>query len=304
MHVTIRQVDFIEYTSRHLAAAVPRAPSHAALMLADAIIQRRSRVGAGGDSDWPLRNGNAVAPRRRAPSNLVPSASDRRRSTSLSEPVACALVIAGVARTGRLLASELIDEGFNVSAMSFTPAPFTAGAHAVEGDITDVGAVRAAMSLVDAVVIAVESGTDPDASNSPHAVHLDGVEHVVAGVSRAGMQIVLITQAYDARPRVRELSRLIEWRKRGEQALRESSIAYTIVRPPSLTDETGGQRALRFEQGDGHRGQVSRADLARTCTQCLLTTASHCKTFGVYEDGRPATTDWEHALAALAMDQN
>jgi uncharacterized protein YbjT (DUF2867 family) len=201
-----------------------------------------------------------------------------------------------------LIASELVGEGFDVSAMSFDPSPLTAGAHSVGGDITDMRAVRAAMSLVDAVVIAVESGTDPYATNSPHAVHLDGVEHVVAGASRAGIQIILITQAYDARPRVGEMARLIEWRKRGEQALRESSIAYTIVRPSPLTDETGGQRALRFEQGAAHQGQVSRADLARTCAQCLLTTASHCKTFDVYEDVGTPTLDWEHALAALAMD--
>jgi uncharacterized protein YbjT (DUF2867 family) len=158
------------------------------------------------------------------------------------------------------------------------------------------------MSLVDAVVIAVESGTDPCATNSPHAVHLAGVEHVVAGASRAGVQIILITQVYDARPHVSEMARLIEWRKRGEQALRESSIAYTIVRPSPLTDETGGQRALSFEQGAAHQGQVSRADLARTCAQCLLTTASHCKTFDVYEGVGAPPLAWEHALAALATD--
>jgi NAD(P)H-binding len=207
-----------------------------------------------------------------------------------------------VARTGRLIASELVGEGFDVSAMSFAPSPSTAGAHTVEGDIADMGAVRAAMSLVDAVVIAVESGTNPDATNGPHAVHLDGVEHVLAGASRAGIQIILITQVYDARPQDGEMARLIEWRKRGEQALRESSIAYTIVRPSPLTDETGGQRALRFEQGAGYQGQVSRANLARTCAQCLLTTASHCKTFDVYEDVGAPTLDWGHALAALARD--
>jgi uncharacterized protein YbjT (DUF2867 family) len=189
-----------------------------------------------------------------------------------------------------------------VSTMSFAPSPLTAGAHAVGGDITDMGAVRAAMSLVDAVVIAVESGTDPAAPDSPHAIHLAGVEHVVAGASRAGVQIVLTTQVYDARPRARELARLIEWRKRGEQALRESSIAYTIVRSSSLTDDAGGQRALRLEQGEGHQGQLSRADLARTCTQCLLTTASHCKSFDVYQESGGPTLDWEQALAALTRD--
>ena len=255
----------------------------------------------GADATWPQRNGNAADPQRCAGSSPVLASLAGPGSVRPIEPLAYALVIAGVARTGRLIASELVGEGFDVSAMSFAPSPLTVGAHTVRGDITDMGAVRAAMSLVDAVVIAVESGTDPDATNSPHAVHLDGIEHVVAGASRAGIQIILITQVYDARPRASEMAHLIEWRKRGEQALRESSIAYTIVRPSSLTDETGG-RALRFEQGAGHQGQVSRADLARTCTRCLLTTASHCKTFDVYEDVGAPTVDWEHELAALTRD--
>jgi uncharacterized protein YbjT (DUF2867 family) len=250
----------------------------------------------------PFPNGGALGPRRRTRPDVVVSASGQRQSQRLLEPLASALVIAGVARTGRLIASDLAGEGFDVAAMSFAPSPNTAGAHAVGGDITDMGAVRAAMALVDAVVIAVESGTDPDAADSPHAVHLDGVEHVVAGASRAGVQIVLISQVYDARPRARDLARLIEWRKRGEQALRESSIAYTIVRPSSLTDDVGGRRALRFEQGESRQGQVSRADLARTCTQCLLTTASHCKSFDIYEEAGVPTLDWEQALAALARD--
>jgi uncharacterized protein YbjT (DUF2867 family) len=262
----------------------------------------RPLIGADADATWAQRNGNAAASQRRARPKLPLAAFERPGSAGPIEPLACALVIAGVARTGRLIASELVGEGFDVSAMSFTPNPLTAGAHTVGGDITDMGAVRTAMSLVDAVVIAVESSTDPDATNSPHAVHLDGVEHVVAGASRAGIQIILITQVYDARPRAEEMARLIEWRKRGEQALRESSIAYTIVRPSPLTDETGGRRALRFAQGASHDGHVSRADLARTCAQCLLTTASHCKTFDVYEDVGVPTVDWEHALAALARD--
>ena len=255
-------------------------------------------MSADADASSPERNGNAATRRRRGSNPVL----NGTRSTGLIEPLACALVIAGVAHTGRLLASELVGEGFDVSAMSFAPNPLTAGAHTVGGDITDMGAVRAAMSLVDAVVIAVESGINPDSANSPHAVHLNGVEHVVAGASRAGIQIILITKVYDARPRTVEMARLIEWRRRGEQALRESSIAYTIVRPSSLTDESGGQRALRFEQGTGHEGKVSRADLARTCAQCLLTTASHCKSFDIYEGVGDPRPDWEHAFATLAMD--
>jgi len=42
--------------------------------------------------------------------------------------------------------------------------------------------------------------------------------------------------------------KLLEYKARGENALRNSGLGYTIIRPGSLTEEPGGQKALVFDQ--------------------------------------------------------
>lgn len=43
--------------------------------------------------------------------------------------------------------------------------------------------------------------------------------------------------------------RVIAAKRRGERALRASGLGYTIVRPGALVEETGGYKALVFDQG-------------------------------------------------------
>jgi uncharacterized protein YbjT (DUF2867 family) len=51
-------------------------------------------------------------------------------------------------------------------------------------------------------------------------------------------------------------------KRRGEEALRQSGLGYTIVRPGPLLEEPGGYKALVFDQARG------RPDLVGTCSKC------------------------------------
>ena len=67
----------------------------------------------------------------------------------------------------------------------------------------------------------------------------------------------------------------------GENAVRASGLAYTVVRPGGLTDAPGG-RALRLAQGDRRRtGRLARADVARVCVDALLHPSTRDTTFEV-----------------------
>ena len=253
----------------------------------------------------PSQNGNG----HRAPQRPVEAESARRfvaptlgrNSYGDADPLAVALVIGGAGATAAIITAELMTEGFEVSTMDRQSTP-PAGAHAVGGDITDIDSVRAAMSTVDAVVIAIESTRAVGDLRTDAAVHLGGVQHVIAGAPRAGIQIVLVSQAGLADGLAHDDTTLAKWRMRGEQTLRESAMAYTIVNPAELTDEPG-RHALRFTQGQASDGQVSRIDVAHTCAQCLLTTASHCKTFAISEHRGPPVLDWVRSLSELVKDE-
>ena len=62
-----------------------------------------------------------------------------------------------------------------------------------------------------------------------------------------------------------QLGRQLSLKRRGEAALRNSGVGYTIVRPLQLEEEPGGYRALVFDQGnriEKVRGRLSLVSAA------------------------------------------
>jgi uncharacterized protein YbjT (DUF2867 family) len=209
------------------------------------------------------------------------------------------LVIGGNGRTGRHIVDRLRGDG------SRTVRVMSRGggddSDSVRGSITDRDSVAAAVAGVDAIVVVVESSEQPG-PNGPEAVHLHGVENVIA-TAPPDTRIVLITQIYITRPEAFERVRdLIVARGRGEQALRDSGRAYTIVRPSWLTDGPGGEAAIRFEQGDQGEGEIARADVAAVVVGALDSDAAAGKTFEIYNEPGAPPAGWDAAFAELAPD--
>jgi uncharacterized protein YbjT (DUF2867 family) len=209
------------------------------------------------------------------------------------------LVIGGRGRTGRQIVERLRADG------SRTARVMSRGggedADSVRGSITDRDAVAGAVDGTDAVVIVVES-SEQAGPNGPEAVHVGGVENVIA-TAPADARIVLVTQIYITRPEAFERVRdLILARGRGEQVLRASGRPHTIVRPSWLTDGPGGQAAIRFEQGDTGEGEIARADVAAVVVAALDSDAAAGKTFELYNEPGSPPTDWDAAFADLEAD--
>jgi uncharacterized protein YbjT (DUF2867 family) len=79
-----------------------------------------------------------------------------------------------------------------------------------------------------------------------------------------------------------------------DQALADSALEWTIVRPGGLTDEPGSGRVAIAEQL-GRSGSVPRADVALVLLECLTTPATVHRTFELLEGDVPV----RQALAAL-----
>lgn len=54
-----------------------------------------------------------------------------------------------------------------------------------------------------------------------------------------------------------ELGGLLTWKLAGEDVIRHSGLAFTIVRPVALTEEPAGAD-LEVQQGDNVKGKISR----------------------------------------------
>lgn len=79
--------------------------------------------------------------------------------------------------------------------------------------------------------------------------------------------------------------KLLDYKGRGEGVLRNSGLGYTIIRPGSLTEGPGGQKALVFDQGGGRISQnISCADVADVCLKGLHDPTARNKSFDVCQE--------------------
>jgi uncharacterized protein YbjT (DUF2867 family) len=208
------------------------------------------------------------------------------------------VVIGGTGRTGRHIVERLRAATQTVRVLTRRG---DGDADTVVGSITSPGDVRRVAADAGGVVIVVESAERPG-PNGPEAVHVHGVENVIAAVPPA-THIVLLTQIYITRPEAFEAVRdVIVARRRGEQVLRAGGRPYTIVRPSWLTDDAGGQQAVRFEQGDTGEGRIPRADVAAVVVAALGSANAIGKTFEIYGEPGAPPSDWDAAFGRLAAD--
>jgi uncharacterized protein YbjT (DUF2867 family) len=89
---------------------------------------------------------------------------------------------------------------------------------------------------------------------------------------------------------------------KGETALRNSGVPYTIVRPGGLVDEPGGKAAVEFQQGDKASGRIPRADVATVCIEALGRKSALGKTFEIVSGKGAWPNNWNKDFAALAAD--
>jgi len=188
----------------------------------------------------------------------------------------------------------------------------------VGGDTRKPHTLAPAVAGVRAV-ICVTGSRSPLGPNSPKHVDYEGVRNLVTAARAAGVEhFVLISSIGVTRPNLppdafgREfrnilhywfVRRMLVWKFKGEEAVRESGLTYTIVRPGGLTDEPGGRKALRFDQGDRITGRISRADLAEVCIQALQQPGARNVTFEVVEGEGPPPGDWTALFADLKPDK-
>lgn len=177
----------------------------------------------------------------------------------------------------------------------------------VEGDARRVDSAHEAVRGVDVVICALGARPGND-QNTPEQVDYEGVQNLVMAAAQAGVdRFVLVSSLAVTKPDhpLNQYGRILDWKLKGEDALRASGLTYTIVRPGGLNDEPGGQAGLQFDQGDRISGRISRADVAEVVIQALEHEAARNVTFEVIDgDGSAPTTPdrWDALFSTLKSD--
>ncbi len=122
-----------------------------------------------------------------------------------------------------------------------------------------------------------------------------------AGVTRPGRKDLNLEEEPPAVRMNDQLGGILTWKLEGENALRDSGLNYTIIRPCALTEKPG-DKALIWDQGDKIKGQVSRDAIAALCLQAMEKPEACNKTFEVKEEEQQGKTNWDTFFTNLQID--
>ncbi|MEY4357120.1 MAG: hypothetical protein RL469_446 [Pseudomonadota bacterium] len=222
------------------------------------------------------------------------------------------LVVGATGGTGREVVQQARAKGYKVRALvrDADKARTLLGSDVelVVGDVRTDGTFERAVKGVDYVVSALGSNSRNDPTNKPEAIDYGAVKSLAAAAAAAKVkQIVLVSSIGVTDPNAplnRMFDNILLWKFKGEEAVRGSGVAYTIVRPGGLTNDAGGQRRIKTTQGDprGAGGRIPRADVAAICVNALGRRDAERRTFEVVSDEAQGTVDWNTFFAGLTAD--
>jgi putative NADH-flavin reductase len=176
-------------------------------------------------------------------------------------------VLGATGKTGGQVIDLALSRGHSVTAFVRSPHKIErrhARLTVVKGDPLDVNALATALPGHDAVISAL--GAPPPGAFRPHTLVQQGAASVVAAMTRAGVDRIVLVSAAVLFPEKGLAFAFFRWMLThiardllaAENILRATSLAWTIARPPRLVrdgDETyssardslpGGGRAMSF----------------------------------------------------------
>jgi uncharacterized protein YbjT (DUF2867 family) len=220
------------------------------------------------------------------------------------------VVVAGATGgTGRALVRNLREQGYEVRAFvrDADKARVVLGDEIqyAEGDVREPATIDIALAGATYVISSIGSSRS-DPSNGPEAVDFGGVKNLADASAAAGIkQFVLVSSSgvtQEDHFLNKVMNNLLIWKFKGEQALRESGVPYTVVRPGGLVNKPGGSESLVFAQGDTTAGVISREDVALICIAALGDPGALSKTFETYSSEQTGKNDWVKMFGALSAD--
>lgn len=224
------------------------------------------------------------------------------------------LVIGATGRTGRAVVEQSVAAGYQVRALvrdeARARAAFGSQVTLVVGDVRTGEGISTAIDGVDFVISALGSNVRNDPSNTPELVDYGGVRRLAEAAAKAKVRHFVLVSSMGATHRDHPLnkmySNILIWKLKGEDALRSSGVAYTIVRPGGLTEAAGGEFLPTMMQGDdlSRQGRIARADVAAISVAALDRPEAFRKTFEVIASDTKGTPNWPLLFGALKADAN
>lgn len=227
----------------------------------------------------------------------------------LSQEKERVLVVGASGGTGRFIITQLEELGYEVVPTSRDPE---SAAERLGGNfawrrmnLTSRESVEAAVRDVDFVITA-HGATEAEGPNDPEQVDWIGTRYLIDAAGKIGVKHYVMISAASAgnpdSPLNERFGNVLIWKGRAEDYLRNSGLAYTIVRGPGLRDNPGGQKPIVLEQAGSGRRLLEREDLATVTVATLNNEAAFGKTFVARNAESGTTADLNRQLNSLQPD--
>jgi uncharacterized protein YbjT (DUF2867 family) len=210
------------------------------------------------------------------------------------------VIAGGHGQIAMLLHPLLTDRGDSVKALIRNPDHAddvrAAGAEPVYCDLESEADVSTAVGEADAIVFAAGAGPGSGAERK-RTMDRDGAVKLIDAAKANGISRYVIVSSMGAGSPPAEggdvFGEYLRAKAAADQALAESGLEFTIVRPGSLTNDppTGGVNAAASVP----RGQIPRADVAAVLAAALHSESAIGKTFELVSGEVPV----DEAIAAL-----
>lgn len=226
----------------------------------------------------------------------------------MSQPILVAGATGGVGQhlVGRLMAQEkpvraLVRSAARASARFGNQDLLTL----VEGDTRETITLPNAVVGAGAVICTIRAKA-PVGDGSPEKIDYEGVRNLVLAARNAGVRRFILVSAlgvtHPDHP-LNNFGRAMDWKRKGEDALRTSGLLYTIIRPGTLNDTPGGANGIRIDQGDRMSGAISRSDVAAICAAALDEIATYHSTFEIINEPTRPPESLRDLFASLKTDR-
>ncbi|MBW4645751.1 MAG: SDR family oxidoreductase [Goleter apudmare HA4340-LM2] len=260
------------------------------------------------------------------------------------------LVVGATGGVGQLVVGKLIENDFRVRVLTRNAAKatkmFDNKVEVAVGDIRDPNTLPTAMPNVTQIICCTgttafpsskwEFESEPNliewvqlffdpkysiskAKNSPLNVDAQGVSNLVAAAPENLRRFVFVSSCGILRQnefpwKLLNAYGVLDAKQKGEVAIINSGLPYTIIRPGRLIDgpytsydlntllkaNTGGKLGVVLGQGDTLQGDASRIDVAAACVESILHPSTERQVFEIVNQGaRPAVVDWDYLFSQL-----
>lgn len=233
------------------------------------------------------------------------------------------VVVVGGGQSGRPLAQILVEQGYTVRVMMRTPdraSGLPAEATVVQGDVTKPDSLGAGLSGANFVISTIGApcfrDRDPDPGSFPEDVDNQGIAILSKAALSAGVSQLVLMSAIgagnsDPNDGLNKMCNMVlDAKGKGEAALRESGLAYTIVRPgglkpfPGQPDCSEGIEPLLMYPGneDAGGGALCRGDVGLVMADALGNPDALGKTINLVGDKKSELSAWRSAWAKMPAD--